>query len=566
MKPMMKWGKVALAAVMASALLVAPRPASHAESKISLKGERVNARKMQVIRQLESLKEPLKEQRKAKNHTAKSVTVNAVNEVTFANDFITYYDLHVYAFETASAGTLHVSRGAWNVDWIVEDQDGNVYGEGDPLPPGFYHFVVYSSSREGTSYSFTLSGIPMASVDHTVPKLTMTNPSEHVRSLPKGTTSMAMAGSHDGDQTIIFHEQGRLETNPSFSVDVPVMMGYNSIDVAALEHTGNFVVNSYFIHVPGVKRIAGADRYEVAANISKEMFHDDSGFPVVIARGDIFPDALSGGPLAFLEDAPILLSDYKTQSLPTAIQHEIRRLNPSRAIILGGTGSVGPQVEAQLKNLGIPRIERIDGPNRFAVSAKIADRMIRTMDDQYGVVTDTVIVASGLVFPDALSASSPAAVYGLPILQVNKDVVPSEIKTFIQTHPNLKNFFIVGGPGTVSETVKAELEKTAKSRGGQVERIGGANRYEVGVNIAERFPMNQALHVFAKGTDFPDALAGGPLAARMIAPMLLTPTDSLAPVVSDYLNRIFSKDLYYILGGIGSVSARVENQLDSTLK
>ncbi|WP_164491636.1 cell wall-binding repeat-containing protein [Staphylospora marina] len=72
--------------------------------------------------------------------------------------------------------------------------------------------------------------------------------------------------------------------------------------------------------------------------------------------------------------------------------------------------------------------------------------------------------------------------------------------------------------------------------------------------------------MFAKGTDFPDVLSGGPLAARYHAPILLTPPDRMDSGVQSYLNHTQEKDFYYILGGTGSISTEVEKQLDATIQ
>jgi hypothetical protein len=76
-----------------------------------------------------------------------------------------------------------------------------------------------------------------------------------------------------------------------------------------------------------------------------------------------------------------------------------------------------------------PGTIRLAGANRFEVSAKIGQRLIND-----GVQTDTAIIASGLNFPDTLSASSPAGQEFLPILQVTKDQIPAPIDTFIKNN------------------------------------------------------------------------------------------------------------------------------------
>jgi hypothetical protein len=115
--------------------------------------------------------------------------------------------------------------------------------------------------------------------------------------------------------------------------------GSNRIDVYARESNGNTVVRNFRVRVPGTKRIGGADRYEVSGHISDEIIvggYGGSGYgdpiygdprysgTVIIARGDLYTDALSGVSLAGLEGAPILLSD--TRYLPNPIRYEIERL------------------------------------------------------------------------------------------------------------------------------------------------------------------------------------------------------------------------------------------------
>ncbi|MBA4494156.1 cell wall-binding repeat-containing protein [Paenactinomyces guangxiensis] len=302
-----------------------------------------------------------------------------------------------------------------------------------------------------------------------------------------------------------------------------------------------------------VKRLDGANRFAVSANVSKEIDSLGSASDtVVIARGDLYTDALSGGPLAGKTDSPILLTS--TSSLPMEIKEEITRRKPAKAIILGGTGSVSTDVESQLKSLGVNTVERIDGPNRFAVSASVAEKVMTESTN------DTAIIASGLTFPDALSVSGVAGKNGMPILLVSTDKIPAEIQSFIDKHPEITKYVIVGGPATVSDTVKTSLANSGKS----VTRISGANRFEVGVNIANYFNLNPATTVFARGDNFADALSGGPLASATGAPILLTPSTRLDSSVESYLQTHQAKlDKAYILGGVYSVSPEVEYKISS---
>ncbi|SEM78027.1 cell wall-binding repeat-containing protein [Lihuaxuella thermophila] len=301
-----------------------------------------------------------------------------------------------------------------------------------------------------------------------------------------------------------------------------------------------------------LKRVAGADRYGTSASISNEISAlGNLSDTVVIARGDDFPDALSGGPLAAKSKSPILLTP--TSTLKPDIQAEIQRRKPTNAVILGGTGAVSANVETQLKNLGVTNVTRIAGADRYVVSASIANQVTS------GGTADTAIIASGLNFPDALAASSIAAQEGWPILLVKTDLIPTPIQQFIDNHPEIKNFYIVGGSGVVSDRVKTQLATK-----GTVTRIDGANRFATAVNVAKTFNMSASSLVFANGNGFPDALSGGPLAAYTASPVILTKPSVLPTEVQSYLTGKkgeFQKG--YILGGEGVVYPEVERQIAS---
>jgi putative cell wall-binding protein len=576
-KSRFSWISGTLAVAMASAVIAFPPAAGAEAGKINLQDELLNARKRQVLQQINQIAPEMAKERPA-DRSSSSMKTQTAESVTFSGT-VAPNEVHEYWLALSGEGTVDVQAGhaGDSVDYMIVralDDSGTYYHDGDTLQPGYYLLVVFATGENPADYSYTLNGLTFSETpDTTLPRLTVTKPeAEYVR-LPMDSARVSVAGSHDGTDTSIYYGAPwyyypyRVEFGPLFSTSVPVVKGENLISIVALEQSGNTVIRDYLVSVPGTARIAGANRYEVSANISKTIdpyfLPDESA--VIIARGDLYTDALSGGSLAGLEGGPILLSDYRTQSLPAAIQNEIKRLRAKRAIILGGTGSVSTNVENQLKSLGVVEIERIAGANRFDVSAKIAERVLDAAGGPEAGI-DTAIVASGLVFPDALSASSPSGQLLLPILQVTKDNVPSEIDAFIQNHPYIKNFIIVGGPGTVSDAVKAKLDSYAASRGGLVDRIGGSNRYEVSANVARYFDLDPTSHVFAKGTDFPDALSGGPLAAAMGGPILLTPSTKVDPSIAAYLNEVSGKDAYYLLGGTASISTEVENQLKATLQ
>lgn len=93
-----------------------------------------------------------------------------------------------------------------------------------------------------------------------------------------------------------------------------------------------------------------------------------------------------------------------------------------------------------------------------------------------------------------------------------------------------------------------------------VTRIGGENRYETSLNICRYFKLSSDSAFIASGTNFPDALSGSALAAKMNAPIILTDGYDIAKQ-KQYLDQTDYKKLT-LLGGTGSISSDVENILE----
>jgi len=116
---------------------------------------------------------------------------------------------------------------------------------------------------------------------------------------------------------------------------------------------------------------------------------------VVLARGDQYPDALAGVPLAAYKIGPLLLTD--PDHLYPGAEGEIRRILPQGKIvyILGGPAAVSPAIDAQLVRDGY-KVQRFFGNDRFGTAMAIAKQGLG--DPKH------VIVATGRGFADALAA------------------------------------------------------------------------------------------------------------------------------------------------------------------
>ncbi|TYR81286.1 SpoIID/LytB domain-containing protein [Priestia megaterium] len=96
----------------------------------------------------------------------------------------------------------------------------------------------------------------------------------------------------------------------------------------------------------------------------------------------------------------------------------------------------------------------------------------------------------------------------------------------------------------------------------KTERLDGPTRYETTVAISKKGWNTADTVVIANGENFPDALAGAPLAAQQGAPLLLTPADKLKPVVKEEIKRLKATKAI-ILGAPIVVSKGIENELKS---
>ena len=252
-------------------------------------------------------------------------------------------------------------------------------------------------------------------------------------------------------------------------------------------------------------RIDGRDRIETAINISKKNY--DRAKTVIVVRHDLFPDSMTASVLAKLKDAPILLNP--TAKLDSRVGDEIKRLGAQEVIIVGGQDSVSEKVREDLKVYDADKnVERIAGADRYGTSEMVAKRVVGITGKK-----NTGVVASGQVFPDALSVGTFASRDGYPILLVKKDSVPSQIQNAIKDL-DINKTYIAGGTNTISKSTEAKLPNV-------VERMAGSTRYETSVAIAKsKFGASKEAYI-ASGEEFADALVISPISGKFNRPTLL---------------------------------------------
>ena len=295
-----------------------------------------------------------------------------------------------------------------------------------------------------------------------------------------------------------------------------------------------------------VERLGGVDRYHTAALIA-DASCDEAQF-VVLASGEAYADALAGAPLAYLLDAPILLTGQKSISEYTLEQ--IEALGSECVIVLGGTAAVSDSVVSVLEAKGLETL-RLGGQTRYETAVLIAGLM-----DYLTESTPTeVVIACGTNYPDALSVSPAAAIGLMPILYAPVSGVLDETTVEYLELVEAEKAYVLGGTSAVGSSVTSALNGAGVY---DVERLGGEDRYETSLIINRRFDdlMDGTDIAMATGLNYPDALAGGVLAANMLMPVLLTDNKSIDPETKAYIDQR-EPEKVYVFGGTSVVSETI---------
>ncbi len=200
-------------------------------------------------------------------------------------------------------------------------------------------------------------------------------------------------------------------------------------------------------------------------------------------------------------------------------------------------------------------VERVQGTNRYTTAIETSKV---TFD-----AADTVVLATGANFPDALSASALAGAYGGPLLLTEPKRLTAGVAAEIE-RLGATNVVIIGSQAAVSASVADQL---ADMDGVWVERVYGDNRYETSAEIAYRVAevlgedyLYEAFLV--RGDNFADALAASPIAYRNSMPVILTKPTTLSTEAYDVLVGLGVEHVV-VAGSTNAVSATVVTQVES---
>ncbi len=300
-------------------------------------------------------------------------------------------------------------------------------------------------------------------------------------------------------------------------------------------------------------RYGGADRYETSLRIAEVLatFADDQLDVVVLVSGERWTDAVVAAPLAGARGAPVLLTP------PDELRGDalafLQRVGASTAVIVGPSGDdprhgpgrgVSAAVERGLRETGLS-VERVAGADRFGTSVAVAERL--KPGDMPGLGNgNTVIVASGDVFADALVAGPFAALGPHPVLLTPPDELHADVADYLRVaraRDNVRHVVVMGGTAALAEPVSQAIADAGMG----VTRLACATRFDTAVQAAElvegRYEgigdspcFGDTSYGIARA-DVPfDSFSAAPLLGRLCTSLLLTGPSAVPVPTAVYLD------------------------------
>jgi len=193
-------------------------------------------------------------------------------------------------------------------------------------------------------------------------------------------------------------------------------------------------------------------------------------------------------------------------------------------------------------------VDRLFGPDRYATAAAISQAL-------HTPGVDTVYVATGAAYADALAGSALAGSEEVPVLLTRGDHLNLATAAELdRLDPGRVVLF--GGDEAITEEVADLIGEAAEA---PVTRLSGADRYATAATIAGEFDGADVVYI-ATGQEFADALAGAARAGALDAPVLLVRTDHLPNATAAALTALTPSEIR-VLGGEDAVSADVATAL-----
>jgi hypothetical protein len=292
---------------------------------------------------------------------------------------------------------------------------------------------------------------------------------------------------------------------------------------------------------------------------------------VVLTSGANYPDALSAVYLAHELSTGVLTTT--PNALPSVVADALARHGVQHVYLVGGTASVSDAVASQLSALHVGggtsgaalQVTRIAGANRYETNSAV--------DLYQGQVAQTVVVATGESFADALAAGPALYATGYPLVLTPGAGLTPSIKATISAL-GATHAVILGGIVAVSAKVESQLQ----AMGVHVDqRLAGTDRTMTAAQIARwetggipaaapysglsSLLFGASTVEVIRGDSYADGLVAGAAAGVVKDPLVLASNPAtLGPGAPTFLaGRAIYVDTLQAIGGTGAVSSAVLN-------
>jgi putative cell wall-binding protein len=216
--------------------------------------------------------------------------------------------------------------------------------------------------------------------------------------------------------------------------------------------------------------------------------------------------------------------------------------------VVTGVASTPVLVDSPLCPGCPPLFQRLAGGDRIGTATAIARAAF--------VASPAVVLAPAGDYPAALVAGPLAAREGAPVLLTAEDQLSAGVADAVR-ELGAQRAILVGPDGQLGPAVEQALRDAGVTT---VERIGGADRYEVAAAVAARLGGPRAWLVEGEhpdpGRGWPDAVSAGAVAAQEGAPILLTRAGDLPEATGRALDDLGTASVS-IAGGEAAVGPEV---------
>jgi len=196
-----------------------------------------------------------------------------------------------------------------------------------------------------------------------------------------------------------------------------------------------------------VTRIAGLTQYDTAIKVAEQIATPSTLF---VCTSEDYADALSVAPIAGMKQIPIIL--VSRDSVPDSVKSYISSNVITKTYVIGSSDIISDNVFNQL-----PNPERIVGGDKYARNIAVNQKFNSDFK------TDSICVATGEGFADALTGTAYSAKISEPIILINNDSSANTKSYYQQRLANANTVYIFGGTGIISDTVMQGLTTSSKN-------------------------------------------------------------------------------------------------------